>query len=183
MPKVRLLCVVLASLFVVVAPGSVIAAPPLFQAHDSFTETFPDAVCGIEGTSVVKGVDNFQLSANNTFRDDFTLDQTFTATDSQKSIVIHVADQVTGLDAPIDNGDGTVTFVTTFKGVPEQLRIENGPLLLVGAGVITFTDTYAVDADGNFTFVSETVSGQHGPHPEAASDFTLHCALLIPALS
>ena len=98
MPKVRLLCVVLASLFVVVAPGSVIAAPPLFQAHDSFTETFPDAVCGIEGTSVVKGVDNFQLSANNTFRDDFTLDQTFTATDSQKSIVIHVGENFTGTD-------------------------------------------------------------------------------------
>ncbi len=183
MHKTGPFCVALAALFVVAVPSSVIAAPAIFRAHDNFVDSFPDQLCGIKGTSVVRGVDNFQLSANNTFTDNLSLNQTFTATASQKSVVLHVADHVTGLDGPIDNGDGTVTFITTFRGLPEQVRIANGPLLFRDAGTVTLTTTFAVGADGNFTLVSQTISGLHGPHPDLTSNFTLFCNALIPGLT
>ena len=183
MRKSASFCVAIASLFVVAVPGHVTAARVIAHFHENFTDSFPDEICGIAGTSVVRGVDNFTVLSNNTISDNFTVNQTFTATASHKSIVLHVAQQVTGTDAPIDNGDGTVTFITTFKGLPEQIRIANGPLLLRDAGTVTFTDTFAVDADGIFTFVSRTLSGLHGPHPDLLSDFELFCDVIVPALT
>ena len=137
-------------------------------------------ICGIPGTSVVRGVDNFTVYADNTFKDNFTLTNTFTATASGKSIRIHIANQVTGNDEPIDNGDGTVTFVQTFKGLPEQLKITNGPLLSRDAGVVTFTTIFDA-ATGDF--ISQTLSGEKGPHPDLDSDFAVFCDVLIPALT
>jgi len=32
-------------------------------------------------------------------------------------------------------------------------------------------------------FVSETISGEHGPHPRLDSGLTLFCDMLIPALT
>ena len=37
--------------------------------------------------------------------------------------------------------------------------------------------------NGEFEFVSETVSGEHGPHPDLASDFELFCEVLVPELT
>lgn len=177
-------CVVVASLFALSVPGHVNAARVVFRDHANFTDTFADNFCGLAGTSVVKGVDNFTVYSNNTIKDNFTVTETFTSAATGKSIVVHVAQQVTGNDAPIDNGDGTVTFVSTFKGLPEQIRIKNGPLLSRDAGVVTFTDTFAVDpVTGEFTFLSETLSGLHGPHPDLISDFAIFCDVIIPALS
>ena len=122
-------------------PGSGIAAKPVDRSHDSFTDTFPDEQCGIAGTSVVKGVDNFKQYADNTYSENFEVNQTFTATESGKSVVIHVAQRITGLVDPIVNADGILTFVDTFKGLPEQVRITNGRLLTRDAGVVTLTRT------------------------------------------
>ena len=183
MTKVVFLCAAVAALFVVVLPGSGVAAKPVEQFHENFTDTFPDEVCGINGTSVARGVFNFQLSASNTFRVIFVVNQTFTASASGKSIVIHVAQQVTGFDEPIDNGNGTVTFIETYKGLPEQLRLENGRMLSRDAGSVTVTTVGSFDSDGNFTFISQTLSGEKGPHPDLDSDFEVFCDVLIPALT
>ena len=179
MRKTASLCVAMASLFVLAVPSTVTAAPAIFRHHENFTDSFPDQICGIAGTSVIRGVDNFTLFSNNTFSDRFEINLTFTATTTQKSIVLHVADHVTGLDTPMNNGDGTFTFITTFKGLPEQIRIANGPLLLRDAGTVTFTVIFAADG----TFVSSTLSGLHGPHPDLLSDFALFCDVITPALS
>ena len=130
-----------------------------------------------------RGVGNLTVFSNNTFSDNFTLTQTFTATDSDKSIVLHVAHRVTGNDAPIDNGDGTISFINTFTGLPEHIKIANGPLLIRDAGVVTFTDTFTVEEDGTITFLSSTLSGLHRPHPDLLSDFELFCDVIIPALT
>ena len=180
MGRVALFTVVIAAIVAVVMPGSGVAAKPVFHSHENFSDTFADNFCGIPGTSVARGVDNFTLYANNRFKDNFTLTQTFTATASGKSVRIHVAQQVTGTDQPIDNGDGTVTFVNTFKGLPEQLKIKNGPVLSRDAGVVTFTQIFdATTGD----FISQTVSGEKGPHPDLNSDFAVFCNVLIPALT
>ena len=180
MARVALLSVLVAAIVAVVMPGSGVAAKPVFHSHENFSDTFADNVCGIPGTSVVRGVDNTTVYANNTFKDNFTLTQTFTASASGKSIRIHIANQVTGNDQPIDNGDGTVTFVNTFTGLPEQLKIKNGPVLSRDAGVVTLTQTFdATTGD----LVSQTVSGEKGPHPDLDSDFAIFCDVLIPALT
>ena len=54
-----------------------------------------------------------------------------------------------------------------------------GPLLLRDAGTVTFTVIFTADG----TFVSRTLSGLHGPHPDLLSDFALFCDVIIPALS
>jgi hypothetical protein len=180
MGRVAFISGVVAAIVAVVMPGSGVAAKPVFHSHENFSDTFPDNVCGIPGTSVVRGVDNFTVYANNRFKDNFILTSTFTATASGKSIRIHVAQQVTGNDEPIDNGDGTVTFVNTFKGLPEQLKIANGPVLSRDVGVVTLTQTFdATTGD----LISQTASGEKGPHPDLDSDFEIFCDVLVPALT
>jgi hypothetical protein len=64
--------------------------------------------------------------------------------------------------------------------LPEQLKIKNGPLLSRDAGVVTFTSIFdATTGD----FISQTVSGEKGPHPDLNSDFAVFCNVLIPALT
>jgi hypothetical protein len=180
MGRLALVSVVVAAIVAVVMPGSGVAAKPVFHSHENFSDTFADNICGIPGTSVARGVDNFTVYADNTFKDNVTVNLVFTATASGKSIRIHAANQVTGNDQPIDNGDGTVTFVQTFKGLPEQLKIPNGPLLSRDAGVVTFTTIFdAITGD----FISQTVSGEKGPHPDLDSDFAVFCNVLVPALT
>ncbi len=182
MRKTASLCVALASLFVVAVPSQVTAAPAIFHDHNNFTDSFPGELCGIAGTFVRSGVGTFTVRSNNSFSDHLELNLTFTSTATHKSVVLHVAQTVTGNAMPIDNGDGTMSFINTFKGLPEQIRIANGPVLLRDAGTVTFTFTFSVDADGNFIFASDTFS-VHGPHPDLLSDFALFCDVVIPALS
>jgi hypothetical protein len=163
-----------------VAAGVGSAARPVIHEHENFTDSFSDSVCDIPGSSVVRGVDNFTLYPDNTFMDNFELTQTFTATTSGKSVRFHVAQSVTGNDEPIDNGDGTSTFVNTFKGLPEQVKLSNGRMLTRDAGVVTFT--VLVDTETG-EFISQTVSGEKGPHPELDSGFEIFCNILVPVLS
>ena len=156
------------------------ASAPVLHTHENFTDTFDDEICGIAGTSEVRGVDNFTLYADNTFKDNFELQQTFTAAGSGKSIVFHVAQHVTGNDEPIDNGDGTLTFVNTFKGLPEQIKLPNGRVLSRDAGSVTFT--LLIDAATD-ELISQTVSSEKGPHPDLDSDFEIFCNVVAPALS
>ena len=169
--------------------GVGLAGAPTDRTHDNFTDgPFPDQICGIDGASTVKGVDNFSIRGN-TFADNFEAMQVFTATASGKSVVLHTGQQSSGFLDPIsriDHGDGTetVTFLNTFKGLPEQLRILHGPVLLRDAGVVTIAATFVhtIGTD-QYVFVSRSVSGLHGPHPDLTSDFTAFCDVLIPALT
>src|SRR5215207_9630734 len=94
-----------------------------------------------------------------------------------------VANQVSGTEEPIDNGDGTVTFVATVKGLPEKLKIPHGPTLSRDAGIVTQTTTFLVNPDGSLTFVSSSFSNEKGPHPDLESDFELFCQVVIRALT
>jgi hypothetical protein len=81
------------------------------------------------------------------------------------------------------NADGTLTFITTYTGLPEKLSITGGPTLSLDAGVVTLTQTFSVDENDDFVLVSQDVSGEHGPHPDLASDFELFCDVIVPALT
>ena len=155
------------------------AAPLVDRFHGTFSDTFPDNICGIDGTSVVSGMDNIQVFADGTFKDEFRLNQVFTSAATGKSVLLFAANQFVGA-GPIDNGDGTVTFTSTFKGLPEKLKLPNGPVLSRDAGFVTFNDTFdATTGD----FLGETISPENGPHPDLDSGFTLFCDVIVPALS
>jgi len=155
------------------------AAPLTDRFHATFSDTFPDNICGIDGTSVANGMDNIQVFADGTFKDQFRLNQVFTSAATGKSVLLFIADQFVGA-GPIDNGDGTVTFTSTFKGLPEKIKLPKGAVLSRDAGFVTFNDTFdATTGD----FLGETISPENGPHPDLDSGFTLFCDVVVPALS
>jgi hypothetical protein len=164
-------------------PAHVSAASSVDRSHEQFSDTFPSNYCDIPGTSVFRLVGNFTDYSDGTFKNLLSVTETFTATASQKSIVIRTAEQFSRRSTPIDNGDGTITFVVTFNGLFEQLRITNGPVLSLDAGTVTLANTFAVDADGNFTYLSTKIVGLGGPHPEILSDGSLFCDVVVPALT
>jgi hypothetical protein len=165
-------------LMTLVAASSAGAAPLVDRFHGTFSDTNPDdSLCGISGSSVVSGMDNIQVFADGTFKDQFRLVYVFTA-ENGKSVEAFIADQITST-GPTDNGDGTVTFTNTFKGIPEMWRIPNGPILIIDVGFVTFTDVVNLATDE----VTTTIDPENGPHPELDSGFTLLCSVLIPALT
>jgi hypothetical protein len=156
------------------------AAAIAFHSHDSGTDTFPDQVCGIDGTSVSSFVDNTQIFADNTFKDQNKSDTVFTSAATGKSVELSNADQQSGSIDPIDNGNGTVTFVFTYKGLPEKIKLPNGRVLSRDAGTLTISNTFDASTGD---FISQTFSNEHGPHPDADSGFNLFCDVIVPALS
>jgi hypothetical protein len=146
---------------------------------------FPDTICGISGTTTVHGTDVFRDNGDGTFFASGTFFGVFTA-DNGKSITISSAGPVTGTSEPlIDEQAGTVTLVTTFKGLAERLSITHGPTLSLDVGTVTFTDVFVYTGnpdDPIGDFISTDVSFLHGPHPEVDSDFQASCDVLVPYL-
>jgi hypothetical protein len=177
----KLFTVLTAGMLMALTASSAGAAPIVDHGHSSDTFTVVgDNICGIDGTTVQSFVDNFQVFADNTFKDQFRGTAVFTSAATGKSVEILAAQQASGPNDPIDNGDGTITFVTTFKGIPELLKIPNGPVLSRDAGNVTLFQTFdATTGD----FISTTFSGDKGPHPDLESGFALFCDVIVPALT
>jgi len=154
-------------------PGGALAAKPTF--HDKIDVTFEDVdICGVVGTLRVTGSQVVTLGAT-TVKVTGQVTQVFTAPDG-RTAVIQSAGQFTGTFT--DNGDGTITFVDTFKGLPEKISSRGqGGTELRDAGIISFITTIDLTT-GEVT--TEVV--QHGPHPEADSDFALFCTAFLAAL-
>jgi hypothetical protein len=171
--------VVLAALAtaLVVLPASASAGTPT-KFHDNFTDTFSGDLCGIPIDGVATGVDNFFVYPDGSFKDTASVRVTFTNPVNGQSVVISNKGQVTGTSL-IDEAAGTITFVTTFKGLPEQIKTANGSLLLRDAGIAVFTEVFDL-ATG--ALISSDVSIK-GPHPDLESDFVLFCEVIVPALS
>ncbi|HKD33447.1 MAG TPA: hypothetical protein VKB73_08260 [Gaiellaceae bacterium] len=179
MSKLVALTALVGALVLATVASTAGAAPLTDRFHDSFKDNFPDNVCGIDGTTALSVVANVQVFADGTFKLELNQDQLFTSAATGKSVLISFhAQQVNA--GPIDNGDGTITFVTTFKGLPERIKLPNGPVLSRDAGFIGFNDTFDATTGA---FLGETVSPNNGPHPDADSGFTLFCDVIVPAVS
>jgi hypothetical protein len=150
-----------------------LAAQPTF--HDQFNDTIEDVdICGVVGTLHVVGSQVITLG-DTTFTAKGQVTQTFITADG-RTAVLHAAGTFTGTFT--DNGDGTITFVNTYKGLPEKISSRGpGGTVLRDAGIISFITTIDLNT-GEVT--TEIV--QHGPHPEADSDFTLFCDAFLTAL-
>jgi len=176
------MCAALGSLMVMFVPGHVAAAPIADHTREEYSDSFANNYCGIDGISVISGVDDIKRFSDGTFIDNGKFTETFTAAASQKSIVLRFAAQRSRKSLPIDNGDGTFTFVVSFKGLYEQIKLDHGAVLSIDAGTVTFANTFAVDEDGNGTYLYTTIERVSGPHPEVESDWTLFCDVVVPAL-
>src|SRR5262249_8936942 len=171
MYRVKRLLVALAGAMVLSAlvPALGLSAKPVANDHFGFTsDPYSETWCGaVEGTAVDTVVEHYMQDASGNFIDNVRLTSVFTATASGKSVESW-ASSTTRTSGPIDNGDGTVSFVTNVTGLVLQFKIPNGPVLkdadgkpLLGAGKLTITDLFdATTGD----YITTTLSW-HGPLP------------------
>jgi hypothetical protein len=156
------------------------AAPLADHFRVTVSDTFPDTLCGIDGTSVFNAADNIQILADGTSKAEARVNQVFTSAATGQSVLLFYSFQFLATGPPIDNGDGTITFTETITGLMEKLKLPNGTVLSHDAGVVTFNDTFdATTSD----FLGQTISPENGPHPDLDSGGTLFCDVIVPALS
>ena len=122
--------------------------------------------------------DNFFVYPDS-FKDTSSVMVTFTNPVNEKAVVVSNAGQIVGPPPIIDEAAGTITFLTSFKGLPEKIQTSHGPVLLRDAGIATFADTFDLETG---EFLSSDVVIVKGPHPELDSDFTLFCEVISGAL-
>jgi hypothetical protein len=185
MSRPRFICSVVLALIAVSAllPTSALAAKPEIE-HFRFSDVFEDVeVCGIEVDIVEEGVFTgrvFLDDEGNFVRFLGTLSGTSTFTaESGDSLTLRFVQQFVDTEV-VDEEAGTVTFITTVKGLPEQIKTPHGGLLTLDAGIITFANTFELETG---EFISSEIVEIKGPHPQAESDFELFCEVFTEALS
>ena len=159
-------------------PGATLAAKPIFAFHDHFTDSFPGDVCGIPVQIDIVVTDNFSAFADGSTRDAGSSMVTYTNPDNGKAVVVSSAGTLTG-SYTIDEQANTITFVTTYKGLPEKIQTAHGRVLTLDAGIISFRDTFDLTT-GDFLGTEVIV---RGPHPEADANFALFCDVVTGALT
>jgi hypothetical protein len=157
-------------------PASSVAATPPTVIHWHFTTPpFPDDFegCGIDGTTVITASGVFQIDASGATLGFGEVSGTFTSSASGKSVLFQTA-ELEKLGAPIDNGDGTFSFVLHGTGLTQKLSVPNGPPLALFAGERDLLVT--LDAQ-TFQTVSVQVLHTGGTHGVA------DCDVIVSALT
>ena len=152
---------------------------------EHFSGTHPDNVCGFSGTVAVHGTAVMRDTGNGTYFANYAFFGVFTA-DNGKSATVSFAGPVKQTSPPvIDEQAGTVTIMTTYGGLFDKVSITGGATLSRDAGLVTFVGVWEYTGDPNDPvgdFISETLSGLHGPHPDLLSGFSVRCDVLVPYL-
>lgn len=144
------------------------SGPPVVNEHYGFTSD-PYAVtwCGqVDGTAVDTVVEHFMQGADGSTVDNVNVTSVFTATATGKSIISSGSNTARST-GPIDNGDGTISFVTDVTGLVLKFQIPNGPVLkassgepIRSAGVLRIEDVFDA-ATGDYITTNESFSGPH----------------------
>ena len=161
-------------------PGTAVATASIKPFHSHFTTTFSTDVCGISVDVTLSSTDNFFLNPDGSFKDTYSFMQTFTNPANGKSVTVSGAGQVVGSAATVDQAGNTVSFVFTYKGLPEKIQTPNGPVISRDAGFITFTNTFDLTTGD---FISQSIDISKGPHPEADAGGALFCQVITEALT
>src|SRR5665213_3087466 len=176
----KLLLLAIATVLACVTAATGLAAGSTQVTHFSFTK--PSNVCGISGTTVGHGTSVFRDTGNGTYFMNSSFSGVFTAENGRSTTLTFAGPAKQTSPAVIDEQAGTVTITTTYEGLYAKYSITGGPTLSVNAGPVTFVDVYEYTGDPNNPvgdFISETVSGLHGPHPDLQSG---GCDVLVPYL-
>ena len=159
---------VLAGALVMATTALAFTGPPV--ANEQFrppTEIHPATWCGeVEGTAVDTVVEHYMQDANGNIIDNVRFTRLFTATATGKSL-LSSASSTERSTGPIENGDGTISFVTQITGLVLKFQIPNGPVLkaasgepLRSAGVLILEDVFDA-ATGDYITTKESFSGPH----------------------
>jgi hypothetical protein len=177
----RLLPLASATVLACITAATGLAAGSTQVTHFSFT-TPRHQLCGIWGTAVVHGTSVFRDTGNGTYFMSGTFFGVFTADNGRSTTLTGAGPVKQASPAVIDAQAGTVTIMTTYGGLFEKFSITGGPTLSIDAGSFTFVDVFEYTGDPNDPvgdFISESVSGLHGPHPDLLSG---GCEVLVPYL-
>jgi hypothetical protein len=171
MRKVKLLfvgVVVLAFALVAATAASGFTGPPVVnQQFRPPPDVHPETWCGqIDGTATDTVVEHFMQDASGNIIDNVRFTSLFTATASGKSL-LSSASSTTRTLGPIDNGDGTVSFITQITGLVLKFQIPGGPVLkaadgepIRSAGVLTLEDVFDA-ATGDYITTNVSFKGPH----------------------
>ena len=179
----RALLIALVTLLVALPARALGGGPEIFHGH--FSDAIPDGeVCGITVDILSEGVftDKVFFDRNGNFvrfMSTVSGKTTFTA-ENGKSVIVQFANQFVEGAPIVDEAAGTITFVSTYKGLPQKIKTPHGGVLLRDAGIISFANTFDLET-GDF-LSSETIVNK-GPHPDADSDFALFCEVVTEALA
>jgi hypothetical protein len=176
--SIALRAVFVALIVALAVPGAALAAKPIFAFHDHFTDSFQGDICGIPVQIDLVVSDNFFAYADGSTKDAGSFRGTYTNPDNGKAVVVSSAGTLTG-SYVIDEQANTITFVTTYKGLPEKIQTAHGRVLTRDAGIISFRDTFDLTT-GEFLGTQVII---RGPHPEADADFALFCDVVTGALT
>jgi len=88
----------------VVFPAPALAAQPIEQFHDHFTDSFSDEICGIPVDVDLVVTDNFFVYADEAFKDTSSFKATYTNPVNGQSVVVSSAGQIIGSSAVVDEG-------------------------------------------------------------------------------
>lgn len=169
-------------LLALVASPLGVAAAGAKQFHDNFSNNvdYPD-FCGFHVTGVEAGVTNGFVQPGDSvlplFKGTGNFTGTYTNVDNGKQVVTSSAGQLRQISV-VDNGAG-YTFTVSNSGVPEKISGGNGETLVKDVGRLV----RVIEVDYDFNFLSQTVTFEAGPHPEADSGFQLFCRAVSAALS
>jgi len=130
-------------------------------------DVHPLTWCGeVQGTAVDTIVEHYMQDASGNIIDNVRFTRLFTATATGKSIVSS-ASSMAKSEGPVDNGDGTISFVTAMDGMALKFQVLNGPVLkaaegepLRSAGVLTFEDVFDA-ATGDYITTNVSFKGPH----------------------
>ena len=182
-PKLLRAFLLVSALALAIAPAGAIGAKP-DRLHQRVFEFFEaDNVCGLTVDTTVSGVFTdlaFVDKDGNLVRFLNLSSIRVTITDADgDSVVVQNAGLFESREV-VDEAAGTISFFSTFKGLPEKIQTPKGPVLLRDAGIATFVDTFDL-ATGEF--ISSDVIVVKGPHPELDSDFEAFCEVVTEALA
>jgi hypothetical protein len=144
------------------------SGPPAVNDHYRFTsDPYAQSWCGaVAGTAVDTVVEHYMEDANGNIVDNVRITSVFTATATGKSIESS-ASSTTKVAGPIDNRDGTFSFVAKTTGLVLQFKIPRGPVLkaangepLRSSGELVIEDVFDA-ATGDYITTRESF---HGPH-------------------
>jgi hypothetical protein len=160
--------VVLASALVAATTAFGFTGPPVVnQQFRPPPDVHPQTWCGqVEGTAVDTVVEHYMQDANGNIIDNVRFTSVFTATATGKSI-LSSASSTTRSTGPIDNGDGTISFITQITGLVLKFQIPGGPVLkaangepIRSAGVLIIEDVFDA-ATGDYITTIESFNGPH----------------------
>ena len=162
-----------------IAPAAALAAAPAERYHEHYSDSFSDQICGIGVDVQVVGTDNFMVYADGSATGTGAFRATIVNPLNGTSVVLSAAGQTSLPNPVVDEAAGTITFQPTLKGLPGKIQTAHGSVLLRDAGLITLSET--VDLQTGELLAAATIVN-NGPHPEADSDFTRSCEVLVQAL-